>query len=375
MALQGKRIILGVSNDLVADQRVHRTAGSLAAAGAKLLVVGRRLPRSPEVEGRPYKIRRMRLIFRRGPQFYACFNLRLFFFLLFRRADLFVSNDLDTLLACYLVSRLRRKPLVYDSHEYFTEVPELIGRNLTRRIWTGIEKRILPGIKYACTVSSPLADAFQQKYGIGMVVIRNLPIREKKEARRPDLLVCDPKRTIIYQGALNRGRGLESMITAMKYLEGFELKIFGDGNIRERLEEITNELGLGDRVEFLGRVPFQELKGITRQASLGISLEEDTGLNYRFALPNKLFDYIQAGIPVLVSDVPEMKKVVEQYQIGRVLVDRDPHKLAGVVTEMMKSDEQRAEWKKNLRKAAEELCWEREEGILLDLYTRAIKGS
>jgi len=372
--MKEKRIIIAVTNDLVADQRVHRTASTLARNGAYVLVVGRRLPGSQTIRGRSYPVHRMRLLFRRGPIFYACFNLRLLIFLLFRKADLLVSNDLDTLMACFLASRFKGRALVYDSHEYFTEVPELLGRHFTQRIWKWIEKLCLPGVKFSLTVSHSIADAYHLQYGVNMEVIRNLPIHETKLARRPDLLFCNPKRIIIYQGALNPGRGLEGMITSMQYLDKFQFQIFGEGDIRKKLEELVRQLDIEDRVVFMGRLPFDELKEYTRQASLGVSLEEDMGLNYRYALPNKLFDYIQARVPVLVSDLPEMKKIVEDNYIGEVLRDPDPELLAQQVKEMMNSHELRIKWKKNLRKAANDLCWEKEEKKLLHLFSDALSG-
>lgn len=369
--MKGKKIIIAVTNDLVVDQRVHRCALTLLKMGAIPLLVGRKLPRSQEIDGRPYRSYRMRILFRKGPLFYACYNTRLFFFLLFHKADMLVSNDLDTLPASYMAARIKNLPLVYDSHEYFTEVPELVGRAFTRNVWIGIEKRILPRVKFSYTVCQSVADAYNQKYGIRMEVIRNLPVCDEKEARRPDLLDCDPRQIIIYQGALNVGRGLESMISAMQYLDAFQLQIFGDGDIAGKLAELRKELHLEDRVEFMGRLPFRELKAYTRQASLGISIEDDLGLNYRYTLPNKLFDYIQARIPVLVSGLPEMRKVVEHYDIGQILRDPDPEMLAKQVQEMMDSDELRMIWKKNLYKAASELCWEKEEEKFSMLYLKA----
>jgi len=372
--MKGKRIIITVTNDLVADQRVHRSASTLVRNGADVLVVGRRLSGSQAITGRPYTVHRMRLLFRRGPLFYACFNFRLLVFLLLRKVDLLVSNDLDTLMACFLASRFKSRALVYDSHEYFTEVPELVGRQNTQRIWKLIEKLCLPGVKFSSTVSHSIADAYHQQYGVSMKVIRNLPLRNTKLARRPDLLFCNPKRIIIYQGALNLGRGLEGMISSMQYLKEFQFQIFGEGDIRERLVELVRQLGIEDRVVFMGRLPFDELKEYTRQASLGVSLEEDMGLNYRYALPNKLFDYIQARVPVLVSSLPEMKKIIEDYDIGEVLRDSDPELLAQQVREMMNSHEFRIKWKKNLRSAANDLCWEKEEKKLLHLFNDALSG-
>jgi len=369
--LKGKKVIIAVTNDLVIDQRVNRTALTLLNMGALPVLVGRLLPSTRDMEHRSYPIHRIRMIFRKGILFYAFFNVRLLVFLLFHKADLLVSNDLDTLPACFLAAGIKSLPLVYDSHEYFTEVPELISRRFARNFWKRIEKRILPGLKYCCTVSQSIADAYFKTYGIRMEVIRNFPYGNRKESRRPDLLSCDPGRIIIYQGALNVGRGLEDMIKAMQFLEEYTFQIFGDGDIAGELVNLSKAAKVEDQVVFMGRVPFDQLKAYTRQASIGISLEEDLGLSYRYALPNKLFDYIHAGIPVLVSPLPEMIKVLEEYDIGRVLSDREPEEIAIQVREMMENEGLRMKWKQNLRKAATELCWEREEEKLRQLLLRA----
>jgi glycosyltransferase involved in cell wall biosynthesis len=344
---------------------------TLMETGIKPVLVGRTLPGSEKVTDRPYAVKRLRLLFRSGFLFYACFNARLFFFLIFRKIRLLTANDLDTLPACYLVSRIKRVTLVFDSHEFFTEVPELVDRRFVRSVWIWIEGKLLPRLRYSYTVSESIAQAYRIKYGISMAVIRNLPIRERREARRPDLLECNPQQVIIYQGTLNLGRGLELMIRAMQYLEQYHFRVLGSGPLREELASLCKELGLGDRVEFTGRIPFSELRPHTRQASLGISLEEDMGLNYHHALPNRLFDYIQARVPVLVSDLPGMRSIVQEFGVGEVLESREPGALAKQVVRMMSDHEQRMKWKKSLRQAASELCWENEAKKLKDVYRRA----
>ena len=365
------RIYLVVSTDLVIDQRVHRTALTLMETGLQPVLVGRLLPGSQEVSGRPYAVKRLHLFFRKGFLFYACFNVRLFWFLIFRRIHILVANDLDTLPACHLVSRLKRVALVFDSHEFFTEVPELMSRRFVRGVWKWIEGKLLPSVRFSYTVSEPIAEAYKSKYGISMAIVRNLPIREGREAIRPDLLECYPKQVIIYQGTLNMGRGLELMIRAMQYLEDYQFRIFGTGPLLGELVAMRDQLNIVDRVEFMGRIPFDELRAHTRQASLGVSLEVDIGLNYYHALPNKLFDYIQAQVPVLVSDLPGMRSVVEEFRIGEVIESREPERLAKQIQRMMSEHEQRMKWKKSLRHAAGELCWENEAGRLKDVYRAA----
>jgi glycosyltransferase involved in cell wall biosynthesis len=361
-----------VTNDLVIDQRVHRTVMTLLETGAKPLLIGFRRRGSGPVQGRPYATRRFNPFFKQGFLFYVCVNLRLFFFLLFRRSVMLVSNDLDTLPAVYLVAKIKHKPLVFDSHEYFTGLPELAGRRFVRGVWETLERILLPGIRYGYTVCQSISEAYHTRYGIRLAVVRNLPVsagsvaaieRPVEKSQRNDL--------IIYQGALNMGRGLEAMIRAMAYLEKYCLQIFGEGTITGELIRLRDTLSLGDRVAFMGRIPFDELRMHTRRASLGLSLEENLGLNYYYALPNKLFDYIQAQVPVLVADLPEMRRIVTSYGIGQVVRDRTPELLARQVEEMMSSGEQRAVWKKNLRTAAAELCWEKEVDKLRDVYRNA----
>jgi glycosyltransferase involved in cell wall biosynthesis len=369
--LKGKSIYIAVTNDLVIDQRVHRTAMTLMETGARPVLVGFRRPGSHMILERPYRTSLLRPVFQKGFLFYACVNFRLFIFLLFRKSAILVSNDLDTLPAVYLAARIKSIPLVFDSHEYFTELPELVGRRFVQRVWKGFEKALLPKILYGYTVCQSISQAYQDKYGIRLAVVRNLPmasgqkpgIYSHMENKQPDL--------IIYQGAINMGRGLETLIRAMTYLDKYRLQIFGEGTITQDLVRLRDSLSLGNRVEFMGRIPFAELRMYTGQAALGISLEENIGLNYYYALPNKLFDYIQAQIPVLVSDLPEMRKIVTEYEIGQVVQDRDPELLARQVEEMMSSEEQRRIWKKNLHLAAGELCWENEVDKLRDVYRDA----
>ena len=366
-----KKVYLSVINDLVVDHRVHKMATTLLNVGADVTLIGRRFAMSQSVSDRPYKTIRFKLLFKRGFLFYAFFNVRLFFYLLFAKKGILVSNDLDTLPANFLISRIRNLSIVYDSHEYFTEVPELLNRGFVRRIWLKIEGSIVPRLNHIITVSESIAVEYNRIYGKNVEVIRNLPSNAGKEARRPDELECGPKRVIIYQGSLNMGRGIEEMIRAMQYLEQFVLQIFGDGLLKKILRRLASEMNVADRVQFMGRIPFGELKKYTRQASVGISLERNIGRNYYYALPNKLFDYIHAQVPVLVSDLPEMRKIVESYDVGVVSDTYEPEKLANIITNMMDNHELREKWKKNLRVAVKELNWENQEEKIISIYRSA----
>jgi len=362
-----KKIIVSVTNDLVADNRVHKVCTSLEKMGFSVLLIGRLLPNSLEVS-RSYATKRMRLFFKKGACFYAEFNLRLFLFLLFKKADILLANDLDTLTANYLVSKLKGITLVYDSHEYFTEVPELIQRPRVKRIWEGLERKMLPNIHYCYTVCNSIANIYNQKYQTSFKVVRNIPLQKN---RTQAISVDSEEKTILYQGALNIGRGLEQAIQAMHFIEA-KLIIAGDGDIKQQLENLVKKEALEAKVQFTGRLPIDELAKLTPMANLGLSIEEDLGLNYRFALPNKLFDYIHAGVPVVVSNLPEMKAIVEAYAIGAIALSHQPKELAKTINEALLNPSKRKIWKENLQTAAEELRWENEEKVLQHLFLELI---
>ncbi|MEM7510183.1 MAG: glycosyltransferase family 4 protein [Bacteroidota bacterium] len=365
-------IYLSVINDLHGDQRIHRIASTLCEAGHEVHVVGRILPSSKVLSDRQYHTHRLTCWFHKGKWFYLEYNFRLFFFLLRQKVSLLNANDLDTLLANFLVSRWKRVPLVYDSHEYFTEVPELIERKGTRAIWLRLEKWLLPKADLMYTVNHSISRIYAEKYSREVGVIRNLPTRKKlpeiEKYERP---------TLIYQGALNVGRGLELMVATLEFLEEFQLVVIGKGDIGERIAEEVETLAWKDRIFLKGFVPFEKLAGITPQAHIGLSIEEDRGGNYHYASPNKVYDYLQAGIPVIVSDLPEMRKLVLESDCGLVLgnEDRSPQKLADVIQAFWENQSLYQQKAQNALTAAETLIWENEQKQLLAYYQSALATS
>jgi glycosyltransferase involved in cell wall biosynthesis len=333
--------------------------------GFDLLLIGRKLSDSIEID-RPYKIVRFKLVFNKGFLFYAEYNLRLFIKLLFIKKDILLSNDLDTLLPNYLISKTFRKKLVYDSHELFTEVPELINRPFVQNIWLKIEKNILPKVKNCTTVSDSIAKYYNKKYNTNFSVIRNFPIKSSNEQKGSFPFETNNYNIILYQGAINKGRGLELIIDTMPFIKNAILVLIGNGDIENALMKKVKTLELKKKVKFISKIAPTELRSLTKLANLGLSIEEDLGLNYRFALPNKLFDYIQANIPVLVSDLPEMKNVISTYGVGEVIKSRDPNKLANQIEQLLSKG--KSYFENNLEKASSQLIWENEEKKIIKIF-------
>lgn len=311
----------------------------------------------------PYKTYRFKLLFNTGFLFYAEYNLRLFIKLLLTKKQLLMANDLDTLLPNYMVSNINNCPLIYDSHEYFTEVPELINRPKVRSFWLRLEEFIFPKLKNVITVNDKIAGLYETKYKVQVTAVRNLPKLLKDQVTKLKVPAVKNERMILYQGSLNVGRGIELMIAAMEFLDDHVLILAGDGDICSELKEQVNQSSWQDRIIFLGKLKPADLRGLTHQADIGLSLEEDLGLNYRYCLPNKVFDYINSGIPILVSDLPLLRELVSNYKVGEYLTERDPKVLATLIQHMIVK---KNSYLASLKKAAGELNWNKEKKIFIE---------
>lgn len=365
-----KRAVICVTNDLSSDQRVQRSISVLQAEGYQCCFVGRRLPESKDFKP-GYETRRFRLWFRRGFAFYAAYNMRLFFFLLSRPFELYFSNDLDTLWPTYLVAAWRKKPLIYDSHEYFTGVPEIQNRPLVKAVWKSLEAYLFPRLRHVLTVNESIARLYEQDYGRRPRVLRNIASAEIPPAlSRSELGLAEEAFLIINQGSgINVDRGMEEMLAALPLCPPqVHLLLVGRGDVLPALRQKARALGLEERVIFVPPQPYRRLLAYTQAADLGISLDKDTNINYRYSLPNKLFDYIKCALPVLCSPVPEVAGIVRRYQIGRV-AEVEPLALAEAIGEFLGEDRNR--YRAGLRRAAAENHWEQEKERLREILAEA----
>ena len=370
--MKKKKVIVSVINDLSTDQRVHKTCITLQEMGFDVLLVGRKLPNSLPII-REYKTKRMNLFFKKGAAFYAFFNLRLFFFLLFKKADLLVANDLDTLLANRISQKFKRCELVYDTHEYFTEVPELEGRK-AKKIWEKIEGKIFPKLKNIITVNDSIAKLYYDKYNKNLTVIRNVPDQKRieKTKSRKDLGLPEDKKVLILQGSgINIDRGGEEMVESMQFLPDFHLIFVGAGDVIDILKAKAKELKLSN-VEFFGRRPYNEMMQFTLNSDLGLTLDKDTNINYRYSLPNKIFDYISAEIPVLSSNLVELKKIITTYKIGIITKNHDPKEIAKTIKTFFESEENVSFAIRNTKTASGELNWEVEKQKFISVYNQFV---
>ena len=371
MSLQHKRILMTVTNDLVYDRRMYRICTALSEAGAEVVLIGRLHKHSIPFEPRNFIGKRFRCWINKGPLFYAEFNIRLFFLLLFSRFDMLCACDLDTALPARLASWMKGKKTTYDAHEYFSEVPELIGRPTVRTIWDKIGKWTVPHFSARYTVGEELAVILADHYKADFNVVRNIEPSVNHHSPVPGLE--ERERIIFYQGALNVGRGIEACIQAMVHLPNWQFWIAGEGDITRPLKELTERLRLNDRVKFLGWVKPEQLPVLMRKARLAVNVLEQDSLSYYYSLPNKFFDAIHAGLPSINMNYPEYARIIARFPCAILLDEVNVHDIVKAIQSFDENPQQWADMSAACLEAAREYTWEKESERLVEMYVRLIK--
>ncbi len=365
---KSKKILFTVTNDLSYDQRMIRICGTLARAGYEVLLLGRAKPNSKPLLKEDFQQKRLSCLFHQGKLFYLEYNLRLFFYLLFARFDAVCAIDLDTLLPSFLVGKCRRKIIVYDAHEYFTETPEVVRRPMVQRVWEMVARLCIPRIQFAYTVGAELQKILSARYQIPFGLIRNVPF-----ARPVEELEKEEPPVILYQGALNEGRGIHEVLQAMRSIAGAQLWLVGEGDLSQSLRAECKSLGLEDRVIFKGYVSPRDLPVITAGASIGLNLLENLSLNYYYSLANKAFDYIQAGVPAIHMDFPEYRRLNEVWETAELIPDLNAQHIVKAIEGLLNDRERYQLLKKNCFAAAKDWTWEKESEQLLLFYRTLFK--
>jgi glycosyltransferase involved in cell wall biosynthesis len=360
-----RRIFCTVTNDLNYDQRMIRICTSLAGAGYDVTLVGRERRGTrgslPLVE-RPFRQHRLKMWSGRGKLFYLEYNIRLFFYLLTQKMDGICAIDLDSILPCYFISRLRGIPRVYDAHELFCEMKEVVTRPLIYKAWKAVERFAVPAFRHGYTVNTQIAAEFRRLYGVEYAVIRNLPVLGGELATPGD-----GGRFILYQGAVNEGRCFETLIPAMEQVDA-KLVICGEGNYLERARELVQRYGLAEKIVFKGVVLPGELKAITRSAWCGVTLFDRRGISNYYSLANRFFDYMEAGIPQLAMNYPAYREINNCYPIAVLIDEPGIREIADGLSELLNNAELYHRLSEGCKEARLRYNWQEEEKILIRYY-------
>ena len=362
------KVIALVSNNIATDQRLIKVGNTLQKNGFKFLLIGTKHRGSPNLDHIPFATKRAQIFFQNNFLFYAELQLRFLIELIktSKNDSILLANDLDTLIPATIISKLYQIPLVVDFHEIFSEMPTLKEGSIQKKVWKFVERQFVPGLENTYTVSESYAHWFKETYGINPKIITNTPV--KREVQQPT--IPSQQKILIYQGAINPSRGIDKMIFAMQFLDNVELWIVGDGPMLEEYKVLAKTSEVEEKVIFHGRLTPEELSKLTPRANLGLSLEEDNGLSYRYALPNKIFDYIHARIPTLGScDILEMKNIILEHKIGDVIENHTPEHIADKIEELLGIGKE--SFQMNLEKASKILNWENQEQELIEIFKQA----
>jgi len=340
---------------------MKRICSSLSENGFDVVLVGRKLKQSLPVREEGYEQKRLRCMFNKGKLFYLEFNVRLLFFLLFRKMNVICAIDLDTISPCLVISRFKKIPRVYDAHELFTGLKEVVTRPAVEKIWKRIEKNAVPKFKWGYTVSDSIAEEFNRRYGVKYETIRNVPVLQPLEN------LTSAEKFILYQGAVNEARGFEYLIPAMKMVE-YKLVICGNGNFMDQLKRLIAENEVGDRIELKGMLLPDDLRRFSQLATIGVAFPENTGINQYLALPNKFFDYIHAGLPQINVSFPEYRKLNDEFHVAVLVDDIDSKTIAYSINNLMSNCVLLEQLKQNCIRARSILSWQNEEKKLIRFY-------
>ena len=352
------KLIITITNNISFDQRMSRIATSLSDK-YDVLIIGTITRNPPRLQEKIYKQKRLTTIFHKGKFFYLEYNFRLFLFLLFHKFHHLYTVDLDTMIAGIAIRKIKKFRWIYDSHEYFTELPELLNKPRVKAIWNKIASIGIPNTEVRFTVNESLANELSIKYKEKFHYVRNMPFYKENE-------IVERKQIILYQGALNIGRGLSQMIMAMNDLPNYELQICGDGPERAKFEMLVKENNLSN-VLFLGMKTPSELTKITASVYLGINLLEGESLNYHYSLANKFFDYTMALVPSLNMDFPAYRKLNEEFEVSILLPSLTSKTIIHAIKSLENNPQQYQLLKSNCKEAKELWNWEAEKTKLIEL--------
>jgi glycosyltransferase involved in cell wall biosynthesis len=356
-----KNLVFTVTNDLTYDQRMIRICNSLAQAGFEVMLVGSRGRKSLPLTPRAFHQKRLPCLFRKGKLFYLEFNFRLFFWLFTCKMDAVCAIDLDTILPCFWISKIRRKTRIYDAHELFCEMKEIVERPYIYKIWKCIERNTVPHFPNGYTVNKPIADIFRKMYNVDYEVIRNVSVFD-------NVLVPEkPEKYVLYQGAVNEGRSFETLIPAMQLVNA-QLIICGDGNFMAQAKQLVQRYNVAGKVVFKGKLEPEILKHYTIHAWIGITLFENKSLNNFYSLANRFFDYMHAGVPQVCVDYPVYSDLNNKLPFAVLVKDLQPDTIATAINRLLHDRELYDQLQTNALLVRQQVNWQEEEKKLIGFY-------
>jgi glycosyltransferase involved in cell wall biosynthesis len=298
------------------------------------------------------------------------FNIKLFFILLKEKYTILHVHDLWVFPASALSAIFRGKPLIYDAHEFASGLEIFNTKRLSGWIWKLCERILIRRAEVIITINEQHKKLFLNKYRKIPLpyVIMNLPFRERNSIPNQMLDFSDRKNMVIYQGILKKGRGLKNTIKSIQSVNRGILGIIGHGELEYELRQLVSDLNLEEKVRFYGKISWDKLLSESQKAKAGIVLFEPLSENYKYAAPNKFFEYVMAGTPLIASKIPSFEYFISKFEVGLLV---DPDSLDQISEAINKLLTDKFLWNrlhKNCLEAREIWNWETQEDKLIDIY-------
>jgi glycosyltransferase involved in cell wall biosynthesis len=386
------KVCLHILRSAKNDVRAMRASSALVEAGFDVSIIDVEcvpaLPREEKISG----VRLLHMIIphwftsRRFQPWFFLVAVKTFFLSMWRlyrsQADIYHAQELTALLASFLVAKLRRKPLIFEAYELHLPVPETSIPFW--RLLGGIVMRLLALILPRCQgiiAASPLyAQELSRRYHLPEVVpIRNVPpyrAVQKSDRLRQKLDLLPEMRIVLYQGGIQRNRSLDILVRAARFLdESIVIIMMGKTvkAIQDELEALAASEDVADRVKIIPPVPYEELLDWTASADIGLTLfSPDYSLSIRMTQPNKLFEYMMAGVPILSTQLEAIVEIIRTYDVGQVVSSLEPADIAVAINAMLADQNALERMRHNAWRAAKDCCWEQESHHLLRLYERIL---
>jgi glycosyltransferase involved in cell wall biosynthesis len=296
--------------------------------------------------------------------FYLHFFISQLFDFLRIKTDIYFSADFYSLPAAVIAAKLKRAMVFYDSREIYTELPALLNRPVLKKIFRIFEQYFIKRVDAVFTTGEMDSEYIEKLFEIKRpYLLRNLPlftddltpINYYRKYKIPETA-----KVILYQGIIVLGRGIETCFKALKKNNNLILVLLGGGEDYEHYKSLSQNMGINNRVIFAGKITQDELLNYTAGAFAGLSLIDDISINNKYALPNKLFEYVMSGVPVIASDLVQMKKIIKEYNIGEVITESDEDELIDVINKWESNPDYYNALKENCRIACRTLNWENE---------------
>ncbi len=280
------------------------------------------------------------------------------------KSDIYLASDFFSLPALFITAKLYNKKIFYDSRELFTELPFHENKPVVRKIIEIFERYLIKRVDVVFTTGEMDSDYLKKLYSINNIYLqRNLPVKNNsilpvnlynKYSIPSDSII------VLYQGIVVKGRGLKFYFNELTKLNNLYLIVLGGGEHLNYYKSLSEKMGISKQAIFAGKVQQSEILNYTSGAFAGLSIIDNIGINNYYALPNKLFEYLMAGIPVIVNNLPQMKKIVDEYKVGAVIDENIENSLREILLQWKNNKSLYNELKQNCKNASEELNWENE---------------